>query len=333
MTRRIVRLLAVALLGTACSDALEQTSSAGQYVGFITQDNFLLLLSATDLTQRLVQLESGTGTGQRLTARGSVFLASISGSARVDVVDVAGNPDSVRRIPLGFDAIDAAMADDSIAWVATSNGFVQRVNYRAGVLENGVFLGPIPAAVAFTAGRVFAVVNVGSANPSFVIVVDPIHMAVIDTVRLTPAQARLAVVGGDSLLYIVSSRAGPDSGKVSVVDPVGLQELVVINGLGTGPAQALFHPAGSRLLVASGFSGIQEVNTLTRTLTRPPSGAVQPNGNTVLGMAIDQVERIYAADSSCAVEVLRPPPDYSVRNVVAAQGLHCPTYAAVATKP
>src|SRR2546425_12329392 len=94
--RRFV-LLALAL-AAGCSDALEQKSSAGQYVGFVTQDNYLFLVSATDLTPRLVQLEFGSGSGQRLTARGSVFLASIPRSAGVDGVDLPGNPDRRRKI-------------------------------------------------------------------------------------------------------------------------------------------------------------------------------------------------------------------------------------------
>lgn len=330
------RLLILALgLAVGCSDALEQKSSAGQYVGFVTQDNYLFLLSATDLTQRLVQLELGSGSGQRLTARGSIFLASTPLSARLDVVDVAGNPDSVRRIGLaGANAVDVAMADDSVAWVVAPPNVV-RVNYRAGILDGTVFLGGTgsPTAVAVTAQRVFVTEDAGLSSPGFIIVVDPVAMAVIDTVFLTPPRPRLAVVGDDSLLYVVSTRAGADSGRVSVVDPVALRELLVINGIGSGPLQALFHPTGGRLLVASAFSGIQEVNTLTKTLTRPPSNAIRPNGHAVSGIVIDQGRLIYAADSSCAVAVLQPPPDYSVRSVVNAPGLHCPVYGAVATKP
>src|SRR5690349_22104011 len=219
-----IALVALVLTG-ACSDALEQHTTAGQYVGLVTADNYLMLVSATDLTQRLVQLESGTGSGQRLTARGSVFLASIGGSARVDVVDLAGNPDSVGRIGLGFfEPIDAAMADDSTAWVATTGGYVAHVNYRTHALGNMVFIGGsgTPTAVAVTARRVFVIEDAGLSSPGFIAVVDPVAKAVVDTVLLTPPRPRLAVVGDDSLLYVVSDRAGSDSGRVSVVDPVGL---------------------------------------------------------------------------------------------------------------
>ena len=331
---RRVALLALVLVA-GCSDALEQSSSAGQYVGFVTRDNNLLLISATDLTQRLVQLESGSGMGQRLAARGSVFLASIPGSARVDVVDLADNPDSVRRIGLaGKNPVDAAMADDSIAWVIAPP-YVVRVNYRAGIYDSDVLLGgtATPMAVAVTAQRVFVIEDAGLSSPGFIVVVDPVAKAVVDTVALTPPRPRLAVVGDDSLLYVVSTRAGTDSGRVSVVDPVALRELLVINGMDSGPMQAQFHPTGSRLLVAGAFSGIQEVNTITKTLTRSPANAIRPNGHAVGGIAIDQGRLIYAADSSCAVDVLQPPPDYSVRKVVTAPGLHCPVYGAVATKP
>src|SRR5205823_3475215 len=331
---RRLALLALAL-AAACSDALEQTSSAGQYVGFVTQDNYLLLLSATDLTQRLVQLEFGPGSGQRLTARGSVFLASIPGSARLDIVDLADNPDTVRRIGLAeMEPVDAAMADDSIAWVVAPP-YVVRVNYRAGALGDMVFIGGTASltAVAVTAQRVFVLRDAGLSSPGYITVVDPVAHAVVDSVLLTPARPRLAVVGDDSLLYVVSTRAGTDSGRVSVVNPIEPRELLVINGIGSAPLQAQFHPSGSRLLVASAFSGIQEVNTITKTLTRPPSDAIRPGGHAVAGIVIDQGRLIYAADSACAVDVLQPPPDYTVRKVVSAPGAHCPWYGAVATKP
>ena len=325
--------LIAVVLASGCGD---KTSSAGQYVGFVTQDNYLLLLSATDFTQRLVQLEFGSGGG-RLTARGSVFLASIGGSGRLDVVDIADNPDSVRRIGLnGMNPLDAAIADDSIAWVITP-GYLIRVNYRARVPEGDVFLGiagaGAPMAVAVTAHRVFVVEFRGTSSPGLLAVVDPVTMAIIDTATLTPVQPRLAVVGDDSLLYVVSSRAFTDSGKVSVVDPMTLRELAVITGMGFAPIEAQFHPTGSRLLVAA-FGGIQEVNTVTKTLTRPPTDAVRPHGHAVEGIAVDQLGFIYAADSACAVDVLLPPPAYRVRRVVnAPPGLHCPVYGAVATKP
>ncbi|HVH09745.1 MAG TPA: hypothetical protein VM736_08105 [Gemmatimonadales bacterium] len=325
------------LFAAACSDALEQSSSAGQYVGFVTGQNSLLLLAATDLTLTVVQLP---GSAQRLAGRGSVFLASL-GTSQVAVVDLTQNPASARAIGLSVPSgaasvVDAVMADDSIAWVALLQPYAARVNYRTGLVSM-VFLGGgrvgTPVAVAVTAGLVFVAQNAGATSPSFLTVVNPVTKVVIDTVVLTPAQARLAVVGDDSLLYIVTSRALNDSGRVSVVDPVARQELAVINGLGTFPWQALFHPAGSRLLVGSPYSGIQEVNAITKTLIRPPSEAVRPGGHSVLGLAIDQGGMIYAADSSCAIDILEPPPDYSVRRVVPVPGVLCPTYGAVATRP
>lgn len=324
------------LLAAACSDALEQASTAGQYVGFVTPQNTLLLVSATDHNQTLVSLDLGTSPSPRLTARGSVFLASLGANAEVAVVDLAQNPDTAWRIGLGATVIDAAIADDSIAWVAVT-GNVDRVNYRARTVGSPVFLGGgrvgTPVAVAITAGLVFVAQDAGASSPSFLTVVNPATKIVVDTVVLNAAQARLAVVGDDSLLYIVTSRALNDSGRVSVVDPVARRELAVIDGLGTAPFQALFHPAGSRLLVTSGLSGIQEVNAITKTVIRPPSQAVRPGGHPVLGLAIDQGGVIYAADSSCAIDILEPPPDYSVRRVVPAPGGNCPLAGAVATRP
>ena len=139
-------------------------------------------------------------------------------------------------------------------------------------------------------------------------------------------------VGHDSLLYVVNSGALSDSaGKLSIVDPVARAEVVVINGLGAGAGQAVFHPSG-RLLIASVVKGILEVNTLTRTLTRGPADPIVAGGQAITGLAIDEASRIYATDpDACAVAVLTPPPDYRKIRTPGVGG--CGYSAGVATLP
>ena len=155
-----------------------------------------------------------------------------------------------------------------------------------------------------------------------------------DSIPLTGADASFAVVGDDSLLYVIAAGdAGRANGKLSIVDPVTRTEVAVLNGLGERPGAMAFHPTGSRLLIASRTEGILEVNTSIRAITRGPGNGVKPGGHGVEGLAIDLRGRVYAVDPDrCGVpgvvHVLTAPPDYSeIKTVLVG---NCPTTAAVA---
>jgi len=250
-------------------------------------------------------------------------------------------PDYVLPLDAGSGATGVAIQDDSIAWVANPKlNTVTRLNYRSGDTTS-IIVGVHPQAVAIVGTRVF-VVNanvVGStpAGPSWLSSFDCCGIAVPDSIPLTGVNARFATVGDDSLLYVIASGApGAADGKVSIVDPQARVEVAVLNGLGESPGATAFHPAGSRLLVASASEGILEVNTSTRAISRGPGNGVKPGGHGVSGLAIDLRGRVYAVDpGACAapgtVHVLNPPPNYDEIQVVSV-GL-CPTTAAVATTP
>jgi hypothetical protein len=98
----------------------------------------------------------------------------------------------------------------------------------------------------------------------------------------------------------------------------------------------LFHPTGSRLLIASAREGILEVNTSIRAVTRAPGNGINPGGSGINGLAIDLRGRVYAVGpGGCngpgAVHVLTAPPDYREIHTVTV-GI-CPTTAAVAATP
>jgi DNA-binding beta-propeller fold protein YncE len=158
-----------------------------------------------------------------------------------------------------------------------------------------------------------------------------------DSIPLTGTNARFAVVGDDSLLYVVAAgHSGGADGKLSIVDPVTRTEVAVLNGLGESPGAAAFHPTGGRLLIASLTEGILEVNITIRSITRGPGDGVKPGGHGVSGLAIDLRGRVYAVDpGTCAasgtVHILTAPPNYSEIHTVAV-GV-CPTTAAVAATP
>lgn len=351
MTRRIARLLAITLVWSACSDALEQTSSAGQVIGVVnSSDRTLSLISASDFSISTRTWQSATATPGTIDGRGSVYLVPLG---RADAVAVdrlplpcppgaaCVNPDYVLPLATGSGATGVAIQDDSIAWVANPNlNTVTRINYLNGDTAS-VTVGVHPQAVAIVGTRVFVVSGnlVGSspAGPSWLTSFDCCGVRTPDSIPLTGTNARFAVVGSDSLLYVVAAgHAGQADGKLSIVDPVGRTEVAVLNGLGESPGAAAFHPTGGRLLVASLSDGILEVNTATRTVTRGPGNGVKPGGHGVSGLAIDLRGRLYAVDpGACAapgtVHVLTAPPNYSEIQTIGV-GV-CPATAAVAATP
>ncbi len=333
MKRVIVFALALA---AACSDALEQTSSAGQLIGVAGIDTLSLIpavgSSPTTIDLAASRLQYGTVW---LAGHESVLLIvheGLTSPSRVTVVDLAapGTIGTTAFALAGTAAGPPAIQDDSIAWVPVYDlspsvtYSVARVDYRTHTATRTTISGS-PGAAAFTAGHVFLVAsNNGS---SWIAVVDTERAAVVDSIPLTAGGG--LVVGGDSLLYVIGSEG--TGGEVSIVDPVAGQELVVIKGLSPPTPFAVFHPSG-RLLVAADTAGILEVNTLTRSISRGPGHGVKPGGHGVLALALDNGGRVYALDANCAVvHVLAPPPDYGELRTVDVAG--CPLASAVATRP
>jgi len=175
------------------------------------------------------------------------------------------------------------------------------------------------------------------AGPSWLTSFDCCGVRTTDSIPLTGANARFAVVGDDSLLYVIAAGHGAAAdGKLSIVDPIARTEVAVLNGLGERPGAMAFHPTGSRLLIASLTEGILEVNTSIRAITRGPGNGVKPGGQGVAGLAIDLRGRVYAVDPvGCVVpgvvHVLTAPPDYHEIKTVPVG--NCPTTAAVAATP
>lgn len=345
------RLLVLALtLATGCSDALEQTSSAGQVIGVVNaNDRTLSVISATDFTVSTRDWQSGGATPRTIDGRGHVFVVPLGGADAVgvslfftcppDALSLCIRPDYVLPVASGSGATGVAIQDDSIAWVANPNlNTVTRLNYLSGDTAS-VPVGVSPQAVAIVGTRVFVVnANLRGATPAGPSWLTSFQWggagAISDSIPLTGTNARFAVVGDDSLLYVIASGdALAADGKLSIVDPVARVELAVLNGLGERPGAAVFHHAGSRLLVASRTEGILEVNTSIRAITRGPGNGVMPGGDGVEGLAIDLRGRVYAVDpGTCAaagtVHVLTAPPDYREIHTVTV-GV-CPTTAAVA---
>ncbi len=341
--------LAVCVVVSACSDALEQTSSAGQVIAAVNAvDHTVSFVSATDQSVRTVDLRTPASGATTADGRGSTVLVPL-GTDSVAVIRNTGlcsgtcvRPVVVFPLARGGGATGVAIQDDSIAWIANpALNTVTRLNYQTGGTRS-IAVGVYPDAVVIARGRVFVVnANLASgapAGPSWLTSFDCCGSGAItpDSIPLTGARARAIVTGGDSLLYVIAAgHAGAGDGKLSIVDPVLRTELAVLNGFGESPGNAAFHPSG-RLLVSSLTAGILEVNTLTRTLSRGPANGVKPGGHGVSDVALDLRGHVYALDpGSCTaagvVHVLAAPPDYGEIRPVAV-GV-CPQSAAVATTP
>src|SRR6266480_4340814 len=354
--KRIVFLAVI--LAAGCSDALEQKSSTGQVIGVVNGgDRTLSLISATDFTVSRRDWQRASATPSTIDGRGNVFLVPLGQADAVAVDRLLGpcgsgalcaQPDYVLPLAAGSGATGVSIQDDSIAWIANPNlNTVTRLNYVNGDTVS-VPVGVYPQAVALVGTRVFVVNSnlVGStpAGPSWLTSFECCSVRIPDSILLTGTNARFATVGDDSLLYVIASgHTGATDGKLSFVDPQARVEVAVLNGLGESPGAAAFHPAGSRLLVASATEGILEVNTSIRAITRGPGNGVKPGGNGVSGLAIDLRGRVYAVEplviatpEFCAVgggvvHVLTAPPDYhEIHTATVGCG---PTTAAVAATP
>src|SRR5207302_2393830 len=276
---RRLALLALAL-AAACSDALEPTSSAGQVIGVVNaSDRTLSVISATDFTVSTRDWQSASASPQTIDGRGHVFVVPLGAADAVGVsllftcppsaLALCARSDYVLPLAPGSGATGAAIQDDSIAWIANPNlNSVTRLNYLSGNTAS-IAAGVYPQAVAIVGTRVFVVnsnlLGATPAGPSWLTSFDCCTTPTPDSIALTGVNARFAVVGDDSLLYVIESgHAGAADGKLSIIDPVTRTEIAVLNGLGESPGAAAFHPAGSRLLVASAAEGILEVNTSVR---------------------------------------------------------------------
>src|SRR6266536_6385779 len=82
--RRLV--LLTLILGGACSDALEQKTSAGQVVGVVNaSDRTLSVISATDFTVSTRDWQSGTASPRTIDGRGHVFVVPLGAADAVGI--------------------------------------------------------------------------------------------------------------------------------------------------------------------------------------------------------------------------------------------------------
>ncbi len=272
-------------LVTACSDALEKSSPAGQAIAVVSSaTGGITVINAGDFGTTTFLGTPDTTHPTDIVGRGGVLAIPAWSTDAVKLFDFSGNPGVA--LATGAGPTGAAFQNDSLLWVAnTELGTITQVNVRAADTVRSLAVGPRPVAVAVVGGKVFSVNSNARRDSVFgVSTLTVWHTdgsGTPDTIPLTGSNARYITVGDDSLLYVVARGAtGSGDGRLSIVDPVSEHELVVVNGLGELPGAAVYHPSG-RVLIASLANGILEVNGLTRSLTRGPGAGVKPGGQGV----------------------------------------------------
>jgi hypothetical protein len=310
MVRSRAILLATLCLGLACADATAPLPPPVE---------LLLVVHRTDATLRLLPVD-GSGPGISIPLGGTspspTTVAAFNGIALVPlgadpamaVVDLKTQV-VVRTIqlPTNSGATGAAIVDDSIAYVANPNrNTVTRVNYLTGDTAS-VAVGLTPQAVLFTRGKVFVSnANLDDGSPisaGWVSVVDPVTNRLatgIDSISLSlPGNPGTGAVAQDGLIYLMN--AGPESGttdgRLSIIDPVGREELASFKGFGHFPG-AVATNGTDRLYVSSLTQGLMVFDLLNRQVLRGAGNGVAVPTNT--GVAVDSEGRIYAIEGgSC----------------------------------
>jgi hypothetical protein len=275
-------------------------------------DEVLLVVNSTESSLSVVPVESpgdaitiplgGTTPSPVTVAAGNgVAIVPMGLDNSVVIVDLrAGQVVDRVNLEAGSGATGAALVNDTLAYVANPNlNTVTRINLRSGDTAS-VRVGVFPQGLVFTRGRLFVIngnlVNFAPAGPSWITVIDPVtnaKAAGIDSIPLPgPGNAGFAEVASDGLIYVVSTGSFVSGeGRLSIVDPVGREELANFGGLGAGPGH-LGADGGERLFVSSFAEGLMEFDTRTRTLLRGAGNGVDIPGNS--SVEVDSKGRIYA---------------------------------------
>ena len=253
-----------------------------------------------------------------VTSRGGTALVPLRGRDAIAVVDLRrGMLVNTIALAPGSGVAGAALISDSIAYVSNASAnTLTRVDLSTGDTAS-VAVGTTPQQLTFTRGRLLVLnANLDSlgkpAGESWISVVDPgigLAGAVVDSVPLIgPGNAQFSTVAGDGLVYVVQvGDPTVDEGRLSVVDPVGRQEVASFGGFGFGPGD-LTDNGADQLLISSRTEGLMEFDTTDRKIVRGQGNGVAIPANT--GVAVDSQGRIYALEAGCSghgtLHVLRP---------------------------
>jgi hypothetical protein len=291
-----------------CAEASAPLPAAEEVLLLVhrTTGSLSLIRVNTPTVATPIPLGGATPTPTSVSALGGRAVVPLGDDPSVAVVNLrTALVERLVPLPANSGATGAAMVDDSIAYVANPNlNSVTRINYLTGDTAS-VDAGQTPRAVVFTRGKVF-VINAnltpgGSpAGPSWVTVIDPLTnrpAAGIDSILLPgPGNASYADVAQDGVLYIMNG--GPSDGttdsRLSLVDPVGREELGNFKGFGNA-AGAISDNGGSRLYVSSPTQGLMVFDLINRQVLRGAGSGIPIAGNS--GVSVGGDGLIYALES------------------------------------
>lgn len=336
----------VAALLCACAEATAPLPPAEEVILLVHRSTATLTIMPVESPAGFTPVPlGGTGaTPTTVSALGGIAVVPLGADPAVAVVDLR-TAQVVLTVPLPANsgATGAAMVDDSIAYVANPNlNSVTRVNYITGDTAS-VDVGVSPQGVAFTRGKVFVLNgNLGGGGPlgaSWISVVDPLTNKLatgVDSILLTgPGNATSSDVAQDGVLYVMSTGPsdGVTDGRLSLVDPVGRDELASFKGFGNAPG-ALATNGTDRLYISSLSQGLMVFDLINRKVLRGAGNGLPIADNT--GVSVDSHGRIYALESGpCAggvtgrVHILRR----SLSEQRAIDVGECPTTAVVTEIP
>jgi len=243
-----------------------------------TSDGTLSVLPITSSGPAFsILLSTDSGAAMGVAMLGSTAVVSVGEPREVLVVNLTGRFVQ-RRVTLEHVPGGVTLVSDSVAYVASpAANVVTRIRLQSGDTAS-VVAGQTPVAFAVARGRVFVLnANLEPAcdttvpcilGPSWLTVIDPDGNLVSDSIGMPgPGNGSAIVVGGDGLLYALSSGGAEEPGRIVIVDPVSRAEVGSFGGFGLLP-RAIAGDGRERLYVVSPTAGLMEFNTRTRRVVR-----------------------------------------------------------------
>lgn len=303
-------LLLAVLLGLGCADASAPLPPPIELLVVVHRTAATLVVLPVDAAGPGTSIPLGGASSSPTTvaALNGIALVPLGDEPAVAVVDLEAQS-VVRTVPLPANsgATGVAIVDDSIAYVANPNrNTVTRVNYLNGDTAS-VAVGLTPQAVLFTRGKVYVSnANLDAGVPQsagWLSVIDPVTNRLatgIDSISLSPpGNPGTGAVAQDGLVYLMNAgpEAGTTDGRLSIIDPVGREELASFKGFGHFPGSVATNGI-DRVYVSSLSQGLMVFDILNRQVLRGAGNAVAVPTNT--GVTVDSEGRIYALEGgSC----------------------------------
>lgn len=223
---------------------------------------------------------SSTVTPVGLSLRGRKAAVPLGNAASVALVNL--ETQSITRFftfPSG-NTTGSVWANDTTFFAANTNtNKIGRVyiNQTSTEITSTVDVGPAPTAMVAAKGRVFAIVgNLVSfvpIGPGIVTAINPTTNTVIGSVQTGGTNPTTAVVGPDSLIYVLNTGDYVAQGSLTIIDPATLSVVTTVPNMGVGPGAINIDAAG--LAYISSFGGATIVwNTKTRAFVRASDNPV-----------------------------------------------------------